>query len=795
MKKTIGLTGMLLFLLVLTQLVSCKKDEPTPDVIASFTSAVDENDFMTIHFTNQSQNFSALQWNFGDNGTSTETNPVHTYAAVGDYVVVLKATSTDGKVMDEFTATVSVVDPNAELTKLVGEGNDGKVWKLIRVGTTGRYPIEVGPYDHTTIWWAMGLNNDEIANRACMLNDTWTFFRDGKMEYDAGGDYWAEGGVFDPANFCASTSDPMTNINGENCSAWGNGTHQFQLVSGASPVLKAIGNGAFIGYYKCANDFEVYDLTPMVQDEIDYKLVKLTDGAVDTLIVELDYYDNPETMSAYLGYWRHVLVHYDNPNDEPPIPSPVPVAGFTYVSEGTTVTFTNTSTLATSYSWDFGDGGTSTETNPVHVYAGDGSYTVVLTATNANGSSTASSTIIISSGVLTADILTAGAWKLQVTGHSVYVGPGLGSDGWWICPLANLDGTMVGTTDDWSCMTDDEFIFNVSGGYEYKTNGSSRNDGYMGTPNGCWSDAEIAASPGAPFGSCATHTFTFTPADGTNRAIIELTNGPGFAAFIGFMKGYYGGENSNNENPPNGGFATNRYEVMAYSKTGDKEVLVVSVDLTADHSGGSAWTMELERQAQPLTEEILTEGAWKLQVTGHSVYVGPAMGSDGWWICPMANLDGTMVGTTDDWSCMTDDEFIFSAGGGYEYKTNGGSRNDGYMGTPNGCWSDAEIAASPGAPFGSCATHTFAFTPATESSRAIITLTNGPGFAAFLGFMKGYYGGENTDGANPPNGGFATNQYEVISYQDLGNKEVLVVSVDLTSDHTGGSAWTMELER
>ena len=41
--------------------------------------------------------------------------------------------------------------------------------------------------------------------------------------------------------------------------------------------------------------------------------------------------------------------------------------------------------------------------------------------------------------------------------------------------------------------------------------------------------------PGAPFGSCNTHTFTFTPATGTSRAIIDLTSGPNFAAFIGFM--------------------------------------------------------------------------------------------------------------------------------------------------------------------------------------------------------------------------------------------------------------------
>ena len=792
MKKTFSLAGALLFLLLLTQLISCKKDDEEQDVIASFSYAVDSADFMTIHFTNLSTNYSALLWNFGDgSATSAETNPTHTFADLGDFTVKLTATSLNGKVTAEFPKTITISDPNAELTKLVGEGNDGKWWRLIRVTNTNRFPIECGRADYSEIWWAMGRNNDEIANRACMMDDTWTFYRDGTMQYDAGETFWAEGGgIFVTENVCANYSDGMATVSGENVSAWGSGTHQFEMGTG---TISAIGTGAFIGYYKIANDYEIYDLTPMVQERIDYRLIKLTDGDVDTLIVEGFYYDPPDHPSEYWGYWRHVLVHYDNPGDEPPIPGPKPVAGFTFTIDGLTVTFENTSTNGETYSWDFGDGATSTEENPVHVYGGNGMYTVTLTATNPNGSSTTSQSV--STFVLTEEVLVGGSWRLQVTGHSCYVGPGMGSDGWWICPLANLDGSMVGTPDDWSCTTDDEFIFKTGGGYEYKTNGGSRNDGYMGSPNGCWSDAEIAASVGAPFGSCATHTFTFTPATPTSRAIIELTNGPDFAAFIGFMKGYYGGENSDGTKPPNGGFATNRYEVMGYSNLGDKETLIVTVDISELHDGSKSWTMELERSSVALTEEILTAGAWKLQVTGHSCYVGPAMGSDGWWICPLANLDGSMIGTSDDWSCMTDDEFIFKTGGGYEYKTNGGSRNDGYMGTPNGCWTDAEIAASVGAPFGSCATHTFTFTPATETTRAIIELTNGPGFAAFIGFMKGYYGGENSNGANPPNGGFATNRYEVMQYQDMGNKEILIVTVDISELHDASKSWTMELER
>lgn len=58
-----------------------------------------------------------------------------------------------------------------------------------------------------------------------------------------------------------------------------------------------------------------------------------------------------------------------------------------------TVQFTDLSTGSpTSWSWSFGDGGTSTAQNPTHTYVTSGTYTVSLTATNANGSDTVTKT-------------------------------------------------------------------------------------------------------------------------------------------------------------------------------------------------------------------------------------------------------------------------------------------------------------------------------------------------------------------------------------------------------------------
>ncbi|MGC8866040.1 MAG: PKD domain-containing protein [Bacteroidales bacterium] len=451
--------------------------------------------------------------------------------------------------------------------------------------STGRYPLEVGPENHSQIWWAMGHDNNDLANRPCMLNDEWTFYRDGKMEFRTQGDYWAEGGMFEPENICNSTSQ-MVGKNGEDLSAWGDGNHTFELTVGNPSKIKAIGKGAYIGFFKLGNGTEV----KVPQDFVEYNIVKLYDGTVDTLIVEGIYRWDPNSEG---GYWRFVLVHYDNPADEPPIPGPSPEAGFTYTMSGLTVTFTNTTTNGETYLWDFGDGTTSTEANPVHTYAHDDIYMVTLTASNPNGQGSSTKQLFVSATPVTEAVLKGGPWRPRAEALSIFVGPGLGDYSWWSVPKNFLDGSSTGA-DDWSCITDDEFTFADGGVFIYNTNGSARNDGYMGSPNGCWSDEQIAASGnGAAFGS-GVHSWQLVTGN-NGRPRIILTNGLTGAAFLGFYKGYYGGENMNGSNPPNGGNLTNEYEVMGYANTGSKEYLFISVDITPDHSGGAAWSVILVR--------------------------------------------------------------------------------------------------------------------------------------------------------------------------------------------------------
>ncbi len=583
MKQTFKLSWVLIALLAVTVISSCKKDDDDDDVqevIAGFTYQVDAEDPFTVQFTSTAKNQTSLKWEFGDGQESTETNPSHTYAAEGTYSVKLTATNAGGS--DDVTIEVEITDPNEQLNILTGGSQ--KSWKLIRKTDTGRYPLEVGKNEvPRTIWWAFG-RDAQLSERPCIFNDEWIFTSEGEMIFDAHGDYWAEASVgetliFHPdlANSCQPTTS-MYGPNNEDLTVWGNGTHEFEIAGGK---LTVTGLGAYIGLVKAGTGAEV----AVPQESVSYDLVKLVDAEVaDTLIVETTY----TTGDDQPGYWRFVLVAYDDPSDEPDIPTGVAPGGdFEFTATGMTVNFVNTSTEnPTSYEWNFGDGSAvSTEANPTHTYSTPGFYSVSMTATNASGVGSAAAIVLVTGDELTDGAL-QGTWKLRLAENSVFVGPGLGLSNWWSVPLSDMQEGGA-----WACMWNDEFIFSTGGVYEYSTNGEARNDGWMNATGGCYSDAELALM-NFPFLS-ATHSYALTS---ETNPVITLTQGdtPN-APFIGFYKGYYGGENMGEATVPNGGLNTNRYEVVGYGNVDGTEYLYISVDLNGDTEAGNGWSAILEK--------------------------------------------------------------------------------------------------------------------------------------------------------------------------------------------------------
>jgi len=74
--------------------------------VAAFSYMAETANTASI-FTNESINYQSVSWNFGDNQTSTDVNPIHTYTAPGNYIVTLKA-SDDIYCTDSLKQTVVI---------------------------------------------------------------------------------------------------------------------------------------------------------------------------------------------------------------------------------------------------------------------------------------------------------------------------------------------------------------------------------------------------------------------------------------------------------------------------------------------------------------------------------------------------------------------------------------------------------------------------------------------------------------------------------------------------------------
>ncbi len=295
---------------------SCGEDDkadPVPLLEANFEFQAKPADVATIVFTNKSIGATTVSWNFDDgSAASTEMNPQHTFAP-GTYDVELTATSEDGRT-SKISKSVTVLDPQNELRKLTG--NTSKSWKLVREAGNGIFPIAIGPQDRSTIYWALG-GAEPLSARPCVFNDEYIFSLNGQFTYDTKGDFFADAGEFGPwsdeiGSICTDSDDAnFVGKNDADLTAWNDGTHTFDF-NPSTKKLTLTGLGAFIGLQKVGTDAEVV----VPQQSLTYNVVKLVDGNIDTLIVE--------ALHGSANYWRFVLVHYDDPADEPTIPGMEP---------------------------------------------------------------------------------------------------------------------------------------------------------------------------------------------------------------------------------------------------------------------------------------------------------------------------------------------------------------------------------------------------------------------------------------------------------------------------------------
>jgi hypothetical protein len=101
MKKLLIKQMMLAASVILLGACGSDNDGTAPDPTADFTAEADGSDPLTLHFTNTSKDASTYEWDFGDDNTSTDKDPSHTYAKGGAYEVKLIAKSSAGKTAEK----------------------------------------------------------------------------------------------------------------------------------------------------------------------------------------------------------------------------------------------------------------------------------------------------------------------------------------------------------------------------------------------------------------------------------------------------------------------------------------------------------------------------------------------------------------------------------------------------------------------------------------------------------------------------------------------------------------------
>ncbi len=104
-------------------------DSPSYPEASFSTNAGSSNSPLTVQFYDTSKNAIKWNWVFGDGGTSTQQNPVHTYSKAGTYTVTLTAGNVYGTslitntvLVKSLTVLVTLL-PEASFRTNVSSGN------------------------------------------------------------------------------------------------------------------------------------------------------------------------------------------------------------------------------------------------------------------------------------------------------------------------------------------------------------------------------------------------------------------------------------------------------------------------------------------------------------------------------------------------------------------------------------------------------------------------------------------------------------------------------------------------
>ncbi|MBD3285141.1 PKD domain-containing protein [candidate division WOR-3 bacterium] len=322
---------------------------------------------LTVYFTDLSSgNPTEWEWDFGDSRTSTTQNPTHVYEADGSYTVSLTVRNSDGEDTEVKADYISV-------------GASAPTAEFSGAPTSGDAPLTVNFTDESTgeitDWsWEFGDGNTSTTPSPGPTH-----------EYTDPGTYTVSLTVSNPYGSDTRTRNDYINVG----TAPQPPSAEFSAspTSGDAPLVVNFTDESTGNPDSWSWDFG--DGGTSTDQDPSY-----TYNSGGTYTVSLTATNaqgsNTETKSNY------ITVNELNP----PVAAFIadPSSGYVPFTHRMTVQFRDESTEdPEEWAWNFGDGGTSTEQNPTHTYTSAGSFEVTLTATNGDGSDTATDTVVLAS--------------------------------------------------------------------------------------------------------------------------------------------------------------------------------------------------------------------------------------------------------------------------------------------------------------------------------------------------------------------------------------------------------------
>ncbi|MFK8056762.1 MAG: PKD domain-containing protein [Saprospiraceae bacterium] len=367
-------------------------------------------------------------WDFGDGGTSSDANPLHTYAAPGTYTVSL--TAFNGCEAEISTQTITVgSSPNASISRspsgdicpgdqvtytatVTGTANS-ITWDLPGASNTSPTGASVsvtyaqsGTFDASVeVCNALGCNTTSSSGEVTVQAATvaaFTVATQGALgvvitnnatngtaySYDFG-----DGNSSSDENPSHTYSSPGTyTIEQTVTGPCNNDVTTSTVTVGQAPTASFTSNPG--GGSICPGETVSYTSTSTAASSFSWSFPggtpsTSTDQNVQVVYASAGSYDVSLEVTNALGTDTETQTNYIVVEEEP-------TAAFGSSVSGLTVSFNDQSSNATSYAWDFGDGNSSSMSDPTHTYASSGTYTVTLEVTNTCGTdqSTASVTVL-----------------------------------------------------------------------------------------------------------------------------------------------------------------------------------------------------------------------------------------------------------------------------------------------------------------------------------------------------------------------------------------------------------------